>query len=233
MPFAAERRYEDDAHEVLFGCRVILFDLDDTLLRSRMIKWQQYKSVACRQYGIALTEEELTRQWGKPFDEMISALYRRSAPLEEMRAATLALEPQYPKTPIDGAVRTVERLLDLGFGAGVVTATNTSHANFDLERTGFPVERLLFVHGADLTLAHKPDPEVFRLALDRLADDGITAADMTYVGDSLTDAEAARRAGLRFVGVTTGLVGRDEFTRVGARSVPTLSHLLGQQVTDS
>lgn len=43
--------------------------------------------------------------------------------------------------------------------------------------------------------APKPDPAIFRLALDRL---GVTAHGAVHIGDSADDEEGARAAGLRF-----------------------------------
>jgi phosphoglycolate phosphatase len=47
----------------------------------------------------------------------------------------------------------------------------------------------------------KPDPEGLLLGLERL---GVSASRALYVGDHPFDAEAARRAGVHFVGVRTG-----------------------------
>jgi phosphoglycolate phosphatase-like HAD superfamily hydrolase len=203
----------------------VIFDLDDTLLVSRTIKWEQYRTAASRFYGFELGDDELALHWGKPFDEMIRELFRCSAPVEELIAAVGSLDTHYPKTPCAGAVHVVDRLLRDGVLVGVVTSSNTEPAMHDLARTGFPVDHMLFVHGADTTAAHKPDPAVFDESVALLAEQGVTPDDVTYVGDSLIDLHAARGAGLRFVGVTTGVVGGAEFRAAHADSVPALAQL--------
>jgi phosphoglycolate phosphatase len=55
--------------------------------------------------------------------------------------------------------------------------------------------------GAEDVTRQKPDPEGLLLGLARL---GISCSRALYVGDHLLDAEAAKRAGMHFVGVRTG-----------------------------
>jgi len=58
----------------------------------------------------------------------------------------------------------------------------------------------LIVGGEDVA-QHKPDPEGLNRALAGLK---VTAADSVYVGDHPVDAEAAQRAGVRFIAVLSG-----------------------------
>jgi len=65
----------------------------------------------------------------------------------------------------------------------------------------------VIVGGEDVA-AHKPDPEGLRRAM---ADLHCSPPQVLYVGDSAIDAETARRAGVSFVAVLTGVTGRSEF----------------------
>jgi phosphoglycolate phosphatase len=65
----------------------------------------------------------------------------------------------------------------------------------------------VIVGGEDVA-AHKPDPEGLRQAM---ADLHCSPPQVLYVGDSVIDAETARRAGVSFVAVLTGVTGRSEF----------------------
>lgn len=202
--------------------RAVIFDMDDTLLLTREVKWNHHRHVARTSYGIELDDETLRTHWGKPFDEMIGHYYRHSATPDEMRAANASSAAQFPKQPVPGAVELVTRLLDEGAQVGVVTSTRTQMALADLTRCGFPVERLFLVQGADQSPVHKPDPAVFDNARALLADLGV--ADVTYVGDALMDEQAATAAGLAFVAITTGLFGAEEFPS-GTRTVATIDEL--------
>jgi len=73
------------------------------------------------------------------------------------------------------------------------------------------------VGGEDVT-NHKPDPEGLLLAIAELA---LPKPLVVYVGDHPVDAEAAQRAGIRFIGVLSGPSTREEFA-----AHPT-EHMLG------
>ena len=122
--------------------RAVLFDMDDTLLLTREVKWDHHRFVAREHYGIELDDQTLRAHWGEPFDEMIGNLYRHSAPVDEMRAVNKACAHRYPKAVVPGAVEVVTSLMDAGLLVGVVTSTNTDMALADLDRCGLPVDRL-------------------------------------------------------------------------------------------
>lgn len=191
--------------------RAVLFDLDDTLLATREIKWRQHIAVARDAFGIELTEATLRQHYGKPWAQMVTEIYGH-APLDEIRAAIDAVKDDHLKQPHPGAAALVTRLLDAGIAVGVVTASQRADAAEDLVRCGFPAERLTLLQGADDTDVHKPDPRVFDPALARLAELGIEPAETCYVGDGVVDRDAAHAAGLCFFAVAQGMYPVEEFT---------------------
>lgn len=202
----------------------VLFDLDDTLLKTARIKWAHHKAVAAH-YGIELTDETLARYWGMPFDQMIGYLYNHADTVENMRAANRALELQFPKEIHDDTIEVLGKLALHGIAAGVVTSTNTEYALADLRRLQVPHEAFLFVQGAEATRYHKPDGRVFDPALAHLAELGIRRSAVLYVGDALMDHEAAVHAGIQFVGVATGFMSIEQFQEVGASAIARLGEL--------
>lgn len=205
--------------------RAVLFDLDDTLLKTARIKWAHHKAVAA-QYGIELTDETLARYWGMPFDQMIGYLYNHADTVDNMRAANRALAPQFPKEIHNDTLVVLGNLVRHSIVAGVVTSTNTEFAIADLRRLQIPDDAFVLVQGADATPFHKPDGRVFDPALARLAELGISRSEVLYVGDALIDHEAAVQAGIQFLGVTTGFVGIEQFQEVGALAITRLGELL-------
>lgn len=206
--------------------QAIVFDFDDTLVRSGRIKWAHHKAVAKEFYGLELTDEKLKAHWGMPFDQMIELLYDQADTLENMRAANYSIEHRFLKTAFPGSHAALGQLKAAGLQLGIVSAMNRDVVLKDLIRLKFPVADLLFVQGADDTPAHKPDPAVFKPALALLAQRRVTPDSILYVGDALSDFYAATEAGLHFVGVTTGFVSAKEFKAAGAKSVPNLGKLL-------
>lgn len=95
--------------------------------------------------------------------------------------------------PIEGAVETVTALRRLGLSVAVVSNWDVGLAGM-LERIGVAPLFTTIATTAEAGAA-KPDPAVFRLALDRL---GIEPGRALHVGDEPEDAEGAAAAGMRF-----------------------------------
>jgi phosphoglycolate phosphatase len=73
----------------------------------------------------------------------------------------------------------------------------------------------VIVGGEDVT-RHKPHPDALVLALTHLR---VPAASALYVGDHPVDADAARAAGVSFVGVLSGTMSEEEWSARGERCV--------------
>ena len=119
----------------------------------------------------------------------------------------------------------VEHALDALAGRGVALAICTNKqerlTHLLIEALGWQ-ERFAAIVGADTTAARKPDPLPLREAIARAG--GGRAA---FVGDSITDADTARAAGVPFVAVSFGFSDRPA-RELGADSViDTYSELLG------
>ncbi len=73
--------------------------------------------------------------------------------------------------------------------------TNWSMETFPLARKKFPILQMIdkYIVSADVHLV-KPDPAIFRLALERF---GIDAADTTFIDDNPANVEAAKRMGMQ------------------------------------
>ena len=84
----------------------------------------------------------------------------------------------------------VDDLLAAGLTLGIVTTKYRYRVEAVLRREGLDHAFGVIVGGEDVA-AHKPDPEGLLAAMERLG--GVTS-DVLYVGDSVVDAEAARRA---------------------------------------
>ena len=102
---------------------------------------------------------------------------------------------------VEGAREVIAELRAAGYRLGIVTTKYAYRILQVLERDGLR-EAFEVVVGSDQVERPKPHPEPVRRALQRL---GTGAGDALFVGDSLTDAEAAMRAGTPFVAVLTGV----------------------------
>lgn len=199
--------------------KAVLFDIDDTLLKTWQPKWRQHKWVAKHYYGIELGDETLRRHWGKPFDELAEALYQGEGTREERRANFIRHELEFPKEYEPQAQETIAALHKAGVALGLMTSMYWGGALVDLRNLKVPLDWFVVQQGADATDRHKPDGRWFEPALAILKQEGIGKSDVVYVGEALTDYEAARAGGIDFIAVTQGFAKADEFRAAGARAV--------------
>jgi phosphoglycolate phosphatase-like HAD superfamily hydrolase len=204
----------------------VIFDYDDTLVNTFEVKWDQHKFVAKKFYGLDITDDDLRKVWGMPFEDMLFELYQQKDSKENMSKNYLSLHDQYPKTAHDGSLKLIQSLLKQGKVVGVLTAGHGGHVAAELETLGFPVGEMISVQGAEHTPVHKPDPAVFSPILELLAAKGITNLESVYIGDAIRDYKAAKDAGMDFIGVTNGFTSITEFQSVGAKYVNSLTELI-------
>lgn len=138
----------------------------------------------------------------------------------------LELEAARAAPPATHAVAFLEQALDRGVLVAVVTNNAPGVVPLVLEPARTGLSLLLDVYGRseDRVDDLKPAPD---LLLTALADAGTDARDALFLGDSVTDVEAGRAAGVRVLGVAEEEARRTELLAAGAvAAVPDLGALL-------
>ena len=102
--------------------------------------------------------------------------------------------------------QTVKALRGFGIHLAIVSQKRRRYIQPILEKENLLTAFKAIVGGGDA--AYKPDPEGLRLAV---AQTGSVPQNCCYVGDSVTDAETARRADIAFVAVLSGVTPRAAF----------------------
>jgi pyrophosphatase PpaX len=182
--------------------RVVLFDLDGTLIDSGAMILSSFRHATRSVLREELADEQLraavavgaglTEQMSHFGPEHVDALVRayraHNAPLHDELVAC------------GGVLELLPRLKREGRRLGVVTAKR--RVTVELAFGVLPLERWLdVVVTAEDTVRHKPDPAPVLLALERL---GVAPGDAAFVGDSPYDVQAAKAAGVRAIAVTWG-----------------------------
>jgi len=103
--------------------------------------------------------------------------------------------------------KVIRRLKDEGMAIGIVSTKFRRRIEEILGREDLLEPFDVIVGGEDVS-RHKPDPEGLLAAIERL--EGSPSGSL-YVGDSVTDAETARRAGVPFAAVLNGVTPREAF----------------------
>jgi len=199
--------------------RAVFFDLDETLIQHTLdgpalvarihgAFPDVFGDVDARRFGLALREKGQSL-WGtmfqptEPGDRALVSMFRDTL-------STLGLDPKHGKVLRDafidevvhgtalypGAKDTLDRLRARGIVTGIITNGYCYLQDAKIAKHGL-AGHVDFVLVSEAAGAHKPDPVIFRTALDRAE---VAAADAWHVGDHLVnDIAGAENAGLTSV----------------------------------
>jgi HAD superfamily hydrolase (TIGR01509 family) len=182
-----------DLRRALVAIEAVLFDLDGTLLDSRVQQWQSLIR-ALADSGLPVPEESMaSRVRGVSLDESMGILGVPDVHLNAVRENTTRWTHRLSGSvrAFPGTASVLKRLRDLGYRLGIVT----NRLRSDLPGDG-PVRCLLSL--ADVTVCTddvgqpKPHPAPLLYAIHVISG---TPERTLYVGDTAIDVEAGCRAG--------------------------------------
>ncbi len=190
------RAWDDSAvgsAQVLGGARVLLVDLDGTLVDSSAPVRRAWTAFATR-HGLDPDEVHAFAQ-GRPSSETVRLL----APGAD-HAVEAALVEEAEVTDTDGvfALPGAGDLLRSGYPLAIVTSCSTQLADARLRAAGLP--RPEVVVSSSMVMHGKPDPEGFLLGARRL---NVTTARCAVLEDSPIGIDAGRAAGARVIALRT------------------------------
>lgn len=113
-----------------------------------------------------------------------------------------------------GVPQTVKTLRGFGIQLAIVSQKTRRYIQPILEKENLLGSFEVIVGGGDA--AYKPDPEGLLLAITQTRS---IPENCLYVGDSVTDAETARRAGIAFIAVLSGVTPRTAFESYTAHAI--------------
>ena len=191
--------------------QTILFDFDYTLVDSargtidgvnfafeKMGLPTASDAAVRRTIGLSLPDI-LAALAGDPYTKYVDEFTRLF--FQRADETMVALAEFYAEVP-----ETVKALRGLGIQLGIVSQKTRRYIQPILEKKNLLEAFEVIVGGGDA--AYKPDPEGLLLAV---AQTGSVPAKCLYVGDSVTDAETARRADIAFIAVLSGVTPRTAF----------------------
>ncbi|HSB38612.1 MAG TPA: HAD-IA family hydrolase [Gaiellaceae bacterium] len=209
--------------------RAVIFDLWNTIAEWPHERWAEVRPRVAERFG--LSPEEFDSRWygelaktreTRPFADLL-ALFDVTP---EAAAEVVSMRREVTRqglVPVPGAVETLAALRERGLKTGLITVCSEDvallwpetdfHGLFDVE-----------VFSATCGL-RKPDPRIYRLALDEL---GVAAGEAVFVGDGANDELAgAERVGMTAVGVESpGGELPDDWAGPRIRVLPELLELL-------
>jgi beta-phosphoglucomutase len=200
--------------------RGVIFDMDGVLIDSGAHHRAAWRALL-DELGVAPARPDYWRLTiGRPGNEAVELLLGRELSWTEARRLADRKRDHYLRLARHGlpAVRGVTTFLDELATASIPCAVATSASRGDVDRLLGPLglrERFGAVVAAEDVRFGKPDPEVYLLAAEGL---GVPPRACLVFEDSVVGVQAARRAGMRVIGVATAHT-EDELRAAGAASV--------------
>ncbi|HWT44563.1 MAG TPA: HAD family phosphatase [Vicinamibacterales bacterium] len=188
--------------------RAVLWDLDGTLVDSENYHWQSWQHAMALD-GTTVTHRQFTQTFGQRNETILRGWLGDDAAPERIQRVADAKEVEYRRlaeerglTPLPGAADWLVRLQATGWKQAI--ASSAPRLNVDVMLRALKLEHYFdaIVASEDVTKG-KPDPEVFLTAAARL---GLPASRCIVVEDAAAGVEAARRAGMRSIGVSRAAV---------------------------
>ena len=175
----------------------VLWDLDGTLVSTRRLYLEAYRRALAPYLGKLLTDEEILGFRSRSEIRFLKAQAkdRYDACLRDFQRYYADLHETHFGGVYDGVSDALDMLRERRLKVGIVTGKSRSSYEVGTAATDLGPFDVLVLD--DDVAEPKPSPEGLRLALDRL---GVDAADTIYVGDALSDVEAAQAANVIGVG---------------------------------
>ncbi|MDE1180996.1 HAD family hydrolase [Paraburkholderia sp.] len=182
-----------------------IFDIDGTLVDSVDLHaraWQE----AFSEFGHDVSFEQARGQIGKGGDQLLPVFlseadrHAHGDALEAWRGERFKSRYLPMVRPFSCVPDLLLRARDAGLRIAVASSAKQDELKIYLEIAG--ITRLIDRRtSSDDVTQSKPAPDIFKAALTRLA---IDATDAVAIGDTPFDAEAAKKTGIRTIGVLCG-----------------------------
>jgi HAD superfamily hydrolase (TIGR01509 family) len=186
--------------------KAVIFDVDGTLVDTVDLHAQAWAE-ALRHFGVEVPIRDMRVQIGQGGDRLLHGLLprdrvkREGQAIQRFRTELFALGYMPEARPFPGVRALFQRIRDEGQRAVLVSSGRAEEVERYKEIAGI-ADLVEDATSADDAERSKPFPDIFQAALAKL--DDVEPHEAVVVGDTPYDAEAARDAGLKSVGVLCG-----------------------------
>jgi beta-phosphoglucomutase len=182
----------------------IIFDMDGVLLDSGPPHLKSWEMLA-KENGLQMKELFFWDTFGRTNDAILPLLFGRALTKEEMRTYSDRKEELYREIvrgrvkPFPGLLMIINALFRRGWKVGV--GSSGPRLNVELVLSELELTGIVSSYTCAEDVKHgKPDPEVFLKVSQKM---GISASGCVVVEDSVHGIEAAHRAGMKCIAITT------------------------------
>ena len=193
--------------------KAVIIDVDDTLFLTEEACFYMENEVLAAIGRPPQSREIHKSTWGQPLFEAIKA----RSPGVNVDAFRVRFQQTMPRWVTDGKIdgltpenqAALDSLLEVGKELYILTSRTHDELKHMLEPDHDLAARIKAFYYRDVMEFHKPDPRAFDIVLNN---HGLDRSECLYVGDSPSDAAAAKQGHMHFVAsLESGLRTRQDF----------------------
>ena len=204
--------------------KAVIFDYDETLVKTLDSRIKVYIALAKNEYDLTLTESQIRKAFGFPYNDFIKRLFGDVDAIESIISKYQALSQNFPNLAYEGGEKTVNSLIKK-YLVGIVSGIRRKGILNDLSKLKYPTDKFFFLQCGDDITAQKPDPKVFAPLLTELNKRNIKPSETVYIGDDLKDFKTAIGVGFHFIGVAGHTNPKQVFVKAKAQYVTDFADL--------
>ena len=194
--------------------KAVLFDMDGVLCNSEVVSRQAAAEVMKELYGLDVSPDEFIAFTGTGEANFLGGVARKyGAPFEVESCKAKFFEIYLNKYAVAGsgigcagAKELVERCRENGLKTAVASSADLVKVHANLKAAEIPLDLFDAVVSADAFENLKPAPDIFLAAAREV---GADPRECVVIEDAVAGVQAARRASMRVIGVTTTLKEED------------------------
>ena len=176
--------------------KAVLFDYDGTFMNTRDSVLGLWKIFLEKEGNMVLSDDEMSEIFRLPIEASF-AKYFPDHTLEEIMDVYKDYQKKYliPREPFDGMVDLVKNCYDQGYKIGLVTSRQGVSARKGLTNSGV-IDMFSSLVTSETCENHKPSKDPIMACVNEL---GVSTDETVMVGDSLSDLESGKSAGVPII----------------------------------
>jgi len=196
--------------------KAVLFDFDGVIIDSSVDCMREIIDIAKKLHLHVPNYEFIRKLWGVPYEKImieIKSKYQWSDYNLKEYYAYCDLHKR-KRNIFPGIETMLFNLKEQDVFLAIISSRAKQSLNSKLEE--YQIKKYFdYIQGFEDCKFYKPNEEVFSNAISIFRNLWSRDGDIVFVGDTIIDFEAAKRANLWFIGITSGAVTKQEFIKVG------------------
>jgi len=204
--------------------KLIAFDFDDTLVQTKVIRYEALKFTGKSFYNIQITNQDIDKYWGLPFSEMMNGVFNRIEDSSEIIKKYKSILHKFPNKSFPDTKKVLQ-LLKKDYQLALISSSVRDLILSGLKDVNLSESIFDFIQTSDQIEYHKPDPRVFD-PLIKYIGRRFERSEVLYIGDTIDDYKSSKSAGFQFIGIANRTTPKRLMDENNITSVFTLSEMM-------